>query len=695
MGFTYGFYNSIDHDRVYNAQQMSSLFNGIINDGVFQSVGDWFATTPGDGMQVVVGTGRAWFDSTWNDNDEPMLLNLEFSDIVLSRYDTVVIEINETNRTNSIKVVTGTPSMAPTKPVLTNTALVHQHPIAHILIGPAAESITASNIQIVVGTTECPFVTAILETTDLTPVYERWEDEFNQWFENLKEQLGDNVATNLQNQIDARVKYTDAATAEDVEAGESTTKYLTPATSGAGNLYIDGHKCKIRATDDGDFKFIDFNGDYSSEEVYEDLNYAISPIYRRAHPAMSYDMTLASVFYTQSDTQAMPTKMQLIYQKNADTSQKLISFSEADLTKSPALTDDYFIYYRWKYTENNSANSKGSFIIYRLSDGETREITTSFTCYKSSTGNVRYDYGEYSGFIGVKGNMAYFVARSPNSVTYNTKINVYMINAETGAYSIIAADIPWSGSTYGYPSFSKEILNNGNKILFRVEGYDGTTSSGYSAPCYILDLDSNEVTTYSSSHNIFGQRNVVIFGSVNNLVYVAHFPDLSSIDANLYSFTLYAYDENDFLYVSHRSVGFSGLRAYKIKHWLYNNTEASNVNAGFPKNVYGYVNITHFEIEQYENCLILFNILYNVETGDTISYDTFKANDANVDGYVNRKGRRFSSLSSTSYSDIPLNIMCGKKFTWSIPISSMRVGSSMARVKPGKTYSLYAEVIDD
>lgn len=44
--FTYGFYNSNDKDRVYDAKDFSEIFNGIINDGVFMSVGDKFNVTP-------------------------------------------------------------------------------------------------------------------------------------------------------------------------------------------------------------------------------------------------------------------------------------------------------------------------------------------------------------------------------------------------------------------------------------------------------------------------------------------------------------------------------------------------------------------------------------------------------------------------------------------------------------------------
>ena len=40
MSVTYGFYNSINGDRKYNALEMSSIFDGIIVDGVYMSIGD-------------------------------------------------------------------------------------------------------------------------------------------------------------------------------------------------------------------------------------------------------------------------------------------------------------------------------------------------------------------------------------------------------------------------------------------------------------------------------------------------------------------------------------------------------------------------------------------------------------------------------------------------------------------------------
>lgn len=210
MALTFGFYDSLNHDRLYNAQQMSAIFDGIINDGVFASVGSHFSVVPGTGMHVLVKSGRAWFNSTWTLNDSDIDLTIDAADSLLGRIDTVVLEVNseQATRANSIKVVKGTAASTPAKPTLTNTTTVHQHPLAHITVAKNTTAITASMIEIVVGKTDCPFVTAILQTTDITNLFAKWENDFQTWFSTIRSTLDGDVALNLQNQIDANWRNT-------------------------------------------------------------------------------------------------------------------------------------------------------------------------------------------------------------------------------------------------------------------------------------------------------------------------------------------------------------------------------------------------------------------------------------------------------------------------------------------------------
>ena len=146
----------------------------------------------------------------------------------LKRYDAVVLEVNtETaTRANSIKIVSGNPGSDPSKPTLTNTEKVHQHALAYILVNAGATSINAGNIENVIGKTECPFVTGLPGPADISDLFEQWEYDFDVWFANLKAQLTDNVAANLQAQID--------------ELKESAYKTYTGTTLPASSLGSNG-----------------------------------------------------------------------------------------------------------------------------------------------------------------------------------------------------------------------------------------------------------------------------------------------------------------------------------------------------------------------------------------------------------------------------------------------------------------------
>lgn len=204
MAVTYGFYNSLNKDRVYNAEQMSSIFNGIITDGVFASIGGSLMPIAGTGMQVVVKTGKCWFNSTWTLNDALLPLDIPAADVSLTRIDAVVVEINSaiSTRANTIKVIKGTPSANPAKPTLANTETLHQYALGYVTVSAGVTSITADKIEVNVGKSTCPFITSVLQQTDITALFNQWDAEFNTWFKNVQAQLSGNVAANLQRQID-------------------------------------------------------------------------------------------------------------------------------------------------------------------------------------------------------------------------------------------------------------------------------------------------------------------------------------------------------------------------------------------------------------------------------------------------------------------------------------------------------------
>lgn len=170
MSVTFGFYNSINHDRVYDAEQFSSIFDGIIRDGVFDTIGDCFEVTPSTGMKVLVGSGRAWFNNTWTLNDDLIEFTLD-STSGASRCDAIILEVDKNSnvRANSIKVKKGSNA---NKPAMIQNNGLYQYPLAYITMTASTVQITESNIEITVGTDECPWVQMAGELAALNPAGE-------------------------------------------------------------------------------------------------------------------------------------------------------------------------------------------------------------------------------------------------------------------------------------------------------------------------------------------------------------------------------------------------------------------------------------------------------------------------------------------------------------------------------------------
>jgi hypothetical protein len=185
MSFASGFFNSVDHDRLYDATDISRLFDGLIRDGIFASIGDCLVVKQSNQMNVTVGTGRAWFNHTWSYNDALYPVTIPPSEILMDRIDAVILEINsvESVRANSIKLIKGTPSSTPAKPSLTNTKEVHQYPLAYVTVGKEVTSIRQADIENCVGTSACPFVTGILEVISIEQLIPQWKDILNRFVE--------------------------------------------------------------------------------------------------------------------------------------------------------------------------------------------------------------------------------------------------------------------------------------------------------------------------------------------------------------------------------------------------------------------------------------------------------------------------------------------------------------------------------
>ena len=191
MSIKYGFFNSVDGDRVYNADDMSNYFKGLISDGVYANLGDSLRVSPtGEGMTIRVGTGRAIINSKYIDNDAALNIELSPADVQYSRTDSIIINLDEEKREISI--------IAIDKSKLTST--MQYLTLAEIEIPPATTTITLDMIKDMRGTQKCLYVTGLVNQLNTDGLFDQWtaifqklydrkQAEYENWFETLTQDL--------------------------------------------------------------------------------------------------------------------------------------------------------------------------------------------------------------------------------------------------------------------------------------------------------------------------------------------------------------------------------------------------------------------------------------------------------------------------------------------------------------------------
>ena len=250
MSLTSGFFDSLNGDRKYNTLQLSSIFDGIISDGVYATYGNHFLVSPVSGMQIKVGSGRAWLDHTWTLNTTDYPLTVEDAEVVLKRIDTVIIEVDrrDSGRINRLRILKGTPASSPSAPTLTNTDTLKQYPLANILVKPNATEITTADITNRIGTSELPWVTGIIDHVTADELVAQWRSEFDTLLDTLNAMISQvGQQTILDNSVGASaiIKTGDnAVTAATVKAipdkpGAVTASHISPGAVTASHLSSD------------------------------------------------------------------------------------------------------------------------------------------------------------------------------------------------------------------------------------------------------------------------------------------------------------------------------------------------------------------------------------------------------------------------------------------------------------------------
>lgn len=233
--WTSGFFNSVNGDRTYNADQMSAIFEGLITDGVYASVGNKMAVQPNNAMTIQIATGRGWFGKHWVNNDSEYTMTLEASDVLLNRYAAICVKVDDSDAVRSVTPVIKYSDFAttPAKPAMTRTETVKEYCLAYVYIKAGATVITTADIEDTRANTDlCGWVTGLIEQLNTTTLWSQWEALFTEWFNGLQDLINENTEAMLVNSLPVSVVLTIAVDDwESVDSGYSATVAVTGMTA--------------------------------------------------------------------------------------------------------------------------------------------------------------------------------------------------------------------------------------------------------------------------------------------------------------------------------------------------------------------------------------------------------------------------------------------------------------------------------
>ena len=202
-------FNSIDHDRVYKAEDWAWYFSTFIGNGVFPKPTNGLMVMANGAMDVAVKAGFGFINGYAFRNQDDHVITIAIGDGSLGRIDRVVLRWDLTNRQMVLDVLQGTPSADPQPVALTRTADTYELALADISVTKGMTTISQANITdrrtntdlcgIVEGTvSQIDWATLAAQLDAFMADYKQQvSDDFEDWWDGVKDLLDPEPAGQL------------------------------------------------------------------------------------------------------------------------------------------------------------------------------------------------------------------------------------------------------------------------------------------------------------------------------------------------------------------------------------------------------------------------------------------------------------------------------------------------------------------
>lgn len=182
-----GFYNAVNDDRTYYAEDMTRPYKRLVANGVFATAQGTPSTDlqvrAGSGMQVTVLPGEGIFADKWFENPAAISFNVPTVTFGRSRIDSVIVQIDlrSEGRVGSIVYRTGTAAVNPVQPDINTVANVVEYRIANIEVTALTNTqVSDAMITDLRGTSSCPWVRALIQQPDIDTMWTQYKAAYSQ-----------------------------------------------------------------------------------------------------------------------------------------------------------------------------------------------------------------------------------------------------------------------------------------------------------------------------------------------------------------------------------------------------------------------------------------------------------------------------------------------------------------------------------
>lgn len=191
-----GFFDAINNDRTYSADDMNRPYKRLVSDGVFPAprthgASTDFQVTSAGGMVITVNKGEGIFGSKWFQNETVIPITIPENNDIHPRIDSVIIQVDNrsSGRTGNIIYRTGTPAFNPAAPDLNTAANLYEYRVANIYVLAGTTAVDSSDIVDLRGSDSCPWTTGTIKQVDTSVLWQQFQTAYQNQFNSYNQQF--------------------------------------------------------------------------------------------------------------------------------------------------------------------------------------------------------------------------------------------------------------------------------------------------------------------------------------------------------------------------------------------------------------------------------------------------------------------------------------------------------------------------